>query len=175
MADASQSEWNFFQFDPRQVGNDWAVGSRKQQYRMPGMKMSNFGALNFGSRMSTDYTRINFGFEGKAKLEGSDKFGLTDLPWGQEAERNQNPWVLNSTVKKVRDDQFTRMGMSKGGKDQHGLNNPTPHQVDEPDFDVMDINVSKGPWTVGINYPTEGWRSFGGKYDFHIVYDGTLR
>lgn len=172
MVDTSQSEHNFFQFDPVQLGSDWATGDSPQQSRAPKMKMSNFGALNFGGRFSFDYTRTDFEFEEKGEMEGADAMGIHELT--QDAELNDNPLVAGSTVKYVRDDQFTRMGMSMGGSDALGLNDAPNAQIDQPKFDEMDSKVSLGPWTSGINYPTEGWRSFGGKYDFHTPYDGTL-
>jgi len=175
-------EWSFFQIEPHTIGDDWAVGSRKGM-RNPDMKISNFGSLFYGSRMSTDYTRTVLDFEDKSEMEGADKMGVHDLRGAgrYDAERDQNPYVLNSSVKTVRDDQFVRMGMSMGGTDALGLNNPTNAQIEQPKFDVMDTNVMVPTTVSGLsdyatdNYPTEGWRSFGGKYDFHYVYDGTLR
>jgi len=177
MVDTTQSEWNFFQFDPSQMGNDWAVGSSPQQMRGPAVKMSNFGALNYGSRFSFDRTRTDFEFGEKDEMQGADKFGLHTLraSGAYEAERDRNPYVLNSTVKKVRDDQFARMGMSMGGKDALALNHAPSTGIDQPKYDEMDTKVSRGSWTSTKNYPTEGWRTFGGKYDFHVPYDGTLR
>lgn len=163
MVDSTQSHWNFFQFDPTQLGSDWAVGDGAQQRRSPHMKMSNFGALNYGGRFSFDYTRTDFEFEEKDEMQGADKFGMHSLT--QDAEKNENPLVAGSTVKYTRDDQFIRTGMSRGGT----------HEADAPGYDVSDTNVSRGPWTAGVNYPTEGWRSFGGKYDYSRPYDGTLR
>lgn len=129
--------------------------------RPVGMKLSNFGALSVGAVMATDYTRINLGF--MAKDDSSD--WSTIVPEWQFAERNDNPMVVGSTVKYTRDDQFIRMGMSTiGGA-----------QIDEPDFDVMDTNVisaegmvafTTDPAGVKVNWPTEGFRTFGGKYDF---------
>lgn len=161
------NEWEFFQIEPNTVGSDWAVGAGAQQNRSPNTKMSNFGALNYGGRFSFDYTRTDFEFEEKGELEGADRMGMHSLT--QDAEKNENPLVVNSTVKYERDDQFTRLGMSIGGR---GTGDTDP---DAPGFDVSDTNVSRGPWTAGKKYPTEGWYSFGQKYDKHRAYDGTLR
>lgn len=131
------------------------------------MAISNFGALNVGSRSSSDYTQTNLYF--KAKDESADWSAIT--PDWQFAERNENPHVAGSTVKFVRDDQFVRMGMSK---DSGAF-------VDVPKFDVMDTDQSTA---AGINattnaalknWPSEGWRSFGGKYDFLPYSGGTLK
>lgn len=162
MVDSSQSEHNFFQFDPVQIGSDWAVGDGPQQNRSPKMKMSNFGALNYGNRFGFDYTRTDFDFAQKSEMEGADKMGMHSLT--QDAELNDNPLVAGSTLKYTRDDQFVRTGMTRGGT----------HEADLPGHDVMDTDVSHGPWTSGLNYPTEGWRSFGGKYDFE-PYTGVVR
>jgi len=170
-------QWDFFQIEPHTIGDDWAVGSRKGM-RPTDMKLSNFGSLFYGARMSTDYTRTTLEFSEKSLMEGADAQGvhsLRGMPRGFEAEFNPNPHVLNSSVKMVRDDQFVRMGMSMGGDDALGLHDAPNAQIDQPKFDEMDTKVSRGPWTAGVNYPTEGWRSFGGKYDYHRAYDGTLR
>jgi hypothetical protein len=170
-------EWSFFQIEPHTIGDDWAVGDSAQQLRAPDVKMSNFGALRFGTRRTDDYTNINGGFKAQGILEGADAFGIHDLRGaGQyEGEKNMNPYVWGSTVKKVRDEQFTRMGMSMGGNDVL-MSRDTPNaQIDPPKFDESDNEESLGSWVAGKNYPTEGWRSFGGKYDYERAYDGTLR
>lgn len=171
------NEWSFFQIEPRTVDDDWAAGEYSHQMREFDVKMSNFGAMKFGTRRSDDYTEVAYGFKQKGIMEGAAAFGLHDLraSGDYEAERERNPYVWGSTVKKVRNDQFVRMGMSMGGENVlTGYDTPN-HQVDEPSEDVMDTKASHGPWVSGKNYPTEGWRSFGGKYDFHVAYDGTLR
>jgi len=129
--------------------------------------MSNFGSLNVGLRNSDDYTKTVLSF--KAKDESFDWSAVVP-PW-QFAERNENPHVAGSSVKFVRDDQFIRMGMSKD----------SGASIDVPKFDVMDTNQSTAE---GINlstnanlknWPAEGWRSFGGKYDFLPYSGGTLK
>jgi hypothetical protein len=131
------------------------------------MKMSNFGALNVGARLSGDYTRTNT-MVFKAKGESEDWNVLTeDTGIGSNVAArgmnvNHNPHIWGDSIKFVRDDQFIRMTMS---------NNNEGAQIDPPKFDVMD---SKERSADGIddlgqpfkNWPTEGWRSFGGKYDF---------
>ncbi len=169
-------EWSFFQLDPVSIGHDWAKGSASHQMRNLDMKMSNFGMLNYGARRSDDYSRTVADFAAKSTMEGADAFGIHDLRGSGQycAERDRNPHVWGSTVKYIRDDQFTRMGMSMGGKNAL-TNYDTPNaQIDQPGFDVSDIQESHGPWVSGKNYPSEGWRSFGGKYD-RGVYDGILR
>ena len=178
MSNTNSNEWNFFQLEPHSIGHDWAKGSGSHQMRNLDMRMSNFGDLRYGTRRSDDYTDINYGFEAKATMEGADAFGIHDLRGtmrGYDAEFNPNPYLWGETVKLTRDEQFVRMGMSMGGKD-YLMNRNTPNtQIDQPGFDVSDTQASRGPWVSGKNYPTEGWRSFGGKYDYQRPYDGTLR
>ena len=80
---------------------------------------------------------------------------------------NHNPYLWGSTVKLTRDDQFVRMTMSK----ESGA------EFDPPKFDVMDTKertaegMAATSNTAIKNWPSEGWRSFGGKYDF-LPYQG---
>jgi len=165
MADSTQGEHNYWQFDPSRLSSDWAGGQFAPQMRQIGVKMSNFGHLVLGLRMTQamDYTRTTLGFKSKGEIENPyDKIP----PFSMEGEYNDNPYVIGSTRKFIRDDELAIMGL--GTK-----------RADDPDqprsFDVMDTKVSSGPWTAGKNYPTEGWRSFGGKYDFHEAYKGVVR
>lgn len=126
--------------------------------RLADMKISSFGALTIGARISDDYTRVNFGF--MAKDDSSD--WSTIKPEWQFAEMNENPLVAGSTVKYTRDDQFIRMGMSKD----------SGSQINQPTFDVMDTNLITAEGMIAFtnasvkNWPSEGFRTFGGKYDF---------
>ena len=116
-------------------------------------KICNFGALNVGGRSAADYTKTELTW--KTKDELADWKNITNF-W-QEAERNENPYVLGSTIKRTRDDQFFRMSMSNN----RGL------QLEQPKWDVSDTNlVDAANMIAGKSWPSEGWRSFGGKYDF---------
>lgn len=160
------SEYNFYQID--QVGvdqpdldantrTDGSVVIR----RAADMKISNFGAGNVGSRMSSDYTRTVLTFQSKDELAEWN----TITGFDQDANEFENPYVLGSTVKKVRDDQFFRMGMS----------NDRGAQIDAPKFDIMDTNlVDAAGMVAGKNWPSEGQRSFGGKYDFEPYTGGGI-
>jgi hypothetical protein len=145
------------------------------------MKMSNFGALEVSNRLSSDYTRTNT-MTFKAKDELSDINVLTeDTGVGQNVRLfgvtvNHNPYLSGSTIKLTRDDQFIRMTMSR----DTGTSSAAT-EIDLPRFDVMD---DKERTTAGINatanaalknWPTEGWRSFGGKYDFLPYAGGILK
>lgn len=146
------------------------------------MKLSNFGALMVGARMgtSTDYTRVNLGF--KAKGESEDLNVITeDTGIGQNVRLfgitiNHNPLLSGSSVKYTRDDQFIRMTM-----DRNTGTTSAAVAVDPPKFDVMDTKLATATGinsssNAGIkNWPSEGWRSFGGKYDFLPYAGGTLK
>lgn len=131
------------------------------------MKMSNFGALEVGSRLSTDYTKTDTAAF-KFKDDLSDVNVITeDTGIGQNVSLNKisvnhNPYLAGSTIKFVRDDKFIRMTMDKDA-------NAT---VTTPKFDVMDTKESTADGINAAtnsaikNWPSEGWRSLGGKYDF---------
>lgn len=158
---AETFNFNFFQVAHTGVGSE--TKGVAVQTRNLDMKMSNFGAMNTGTRMSSDYTRTLLDFKFKGEMENP----VLPSFW-QDAESDDNPLICGSTVKYVRDDQFVRMGMSKS--DGIGVN--------QPGFDVMDQKerMPGGTNVVIKNWPSEGWRSFGGKYDFHTEYaGGTLK
>lgn len=129
-------------------------------------KMSNFGANVVGPRMGSDYTRTSLGFADKDNL--SDQNVITeDTGMGQNVDGRSiniehNPYLIGSSLKRTRDDQLFRMEMT----DNRGTS------IDMPKFDVMDRKTLDATGMVaGKNWPSEGWRSFGGKYDF-IPYQG---
>jgi len=153
------------------------------------MKLSNFGALMVGGRMSQgttvsgvgiigdgDYTRVNLGFKAKGESEDwvvqTENAGIGSNVGTRGVTVIHNPLVWGSTVKYVRDDQFIRMTMSK----DTGTSSLAT-QVDPPKFDVMDTKEATAEGIAATsnfnikNWPSEGWRSFGGKYDF-LPYDG---
>jgi hypothetical protein len=129
-----------------------------------GMRMSNFGSQVTTIRVSDDYTRTQLGFKAKGELENPKVtygLGLNNDPTA-----NHNPYVWGSTVKRVRDDEMVKMTM-----DSRNL-----HGADQPDMDVMDTKVVQADgMTAPKKYPTEGWSSFGGKYDGYEAYNGVLK
>jgi hypothetical protein len=150
------------------------------------MKFSNFGALNVGNRMSDDYTRTQITFSTKDNLsnwkvitadDGTGRgVGLRSIPV------DQNPYVWGSSVKRFRDDQFFRMTMEHPATSSGLLNDASfaslypageAAYIDKPKADVMDTKEVHSGMNQYKNYPTEGWRSFGGKNDF-LPYVGTL-
>lgn len=165
------SEFNFYQIDATGVSEPDTEVARTDVgtviRRALDSKISLFGTNNVGARMTTDYTRTDLSFQSKDEL-ADYKVQTADTGIGQNISGrgivvDHNPYVLGSTIKKVRDDQFFRMSMSN----DRGAN------VDAPKFDIMDTNlVDASDMVAGKNWPSEGWRSYGGKYDFAEPYSG---
>lgn len=154
------------------------IGAQTRPFEM---KLSNFGALNVGAARSSDRTKSSYAFKDKDEL--SNWADVTPKPFSMDGDYNDNPYQLNSSVKKIRDDQFVRMTMSQGGNPigtVAGSNDTVETgEISQPGFDVSDTRAADASGMSGSgyesikNYPTEGWRSFGGKYDFHTAYQGS--
>lgn len=166
------SEYSFYQIDHRGDSDpsqpeDARTDSGVVIKREFDAKISNFGAGAVGARMVSDYTRTDLAFKSKDDL-ADHNVQTADTGMGSNVSARSitvehNPYVLGSTVKRTRDDQFFRMSMSN----DRGAN------IDAPKFDVMDTNlISAADMVAGKNWPSEGWRSFGGKYDFAEAYSG---
>lgn len=135
------------------------------------MKLSNFGASNVGLRMADDYNRTVLSFKSKDELSAIDVLtenaGIGSNVGVRGTTVVYNPLVAGSTVKYTRDDQFIRMTMSKDTGDS-----VTATQINAPAFDLMDTDTVTAEGIVADsnasvkNWPSEGWRTFGGKYDF---------
>jgi len=172
MAD-NQEQYGFFQIPHVGLNEENAptVGNPVQT-RDLNMRMSNFGALWTGNRLSIDYTRVDtMAFADKGIMEGAAEFGLHDLV--QDAEEIKNPLVWGSTVKYTWNDEMFKMGMDTDDSVlRAGGSKSKSYPVALPEFDVMDTNLAQPDnMAAQRNYPTEGWRSFGGKYDF-LPYSG---
>lgn len=180
-----RGEWNNFQIDVTGPKEPDLYGARTDvniPIRRPvDMKICNFGALNIGARKSNDYTRTELFFKDKDTLADWNVIVADGGAGGRGGLRSMvvdvNPYVWGSTVKKIRDDQFFRMEMD---------NNTTGAGIEKPKFDVSDTDAAQAELFVsGKKYPSEGWRSLGGKYDLlalsvdslgnKLVYDGVLR
>jgi len=128
------------------------------------MRLSNFGALNVGKRKSYDYTGTVLDFKFKDEMSDivTTKSGIRDADVTDEVTVIFNPYVEGSTVKFVRDDQFIRMLMSTS----------CGYDLALPKYDVMDTKEATASGIVTISgglylhWPSEGWHSFGGRYDF---------
>lgn len=148
------NEYDHFQFDPGSIGSDWKGGAAARQLKAPGAKISHFEAMKYGTVRSDDYTRVVFDnahFENPQRVLGVG-FGV-DRGW-----YNHNPFVWLSTVKRVLDDKMHRMMMGSIGVVADDVS-------DRDEVDASGMQSYK-------NYPSEGWRSFGGKYDFEKAYQG---
>jgi len=182
------NEWNFWQIPHVGVPEpDRDAHDRDDVFttirRAADMKISNFGALWVGPRMSDDYTRTELTFITKDDLSNwhqqTEDPGLGHNSGLRGTTIEQNPYIWGSTVKRFRDDQFFRMGMEhypyRAGLEDFGdYVADEPASIDNPMFDVMDTDVVQAEGMDQYkNYPTEGWRSFGGKYDF-LPYTGVL-
>lgn len=146
------------------------------------MKVSTWEDPKVGNRMpaSQDYTRVNLGFKDKGESEDINVI-TADTGRGSNVQLRSvtvvlNPHVKGSSIKYTRDDQFIRMTMSKDtGTELEAT------QVDPPMFDVMDTNVATAEGIMAAenhelkNWPSEGWRSYGGKYDFEPYMGGHLK
>jgi len=149
------NQFDFFQI-PQSGVDDETLGIGNQS-RNADMKVSDFNAMYVGLRRGDDYTKTSLGFADKERL--SNWAGI--IPEWQEAERDLNPYLEDSTVKRVRDDQFIRLGMSK----ESGA------FFSAPSADTSDTKQAEPD--VEIYMPVEGWSSFGRKNDFSIPYQGS--
>jgi len=189
------NEWNFWQIPhfgvPEPDRDDY---TRTDVFttirRAADMKISNFGALWVGPRMADDYTRTELTFVTKDELADWKVQTADDsAPYGDGLRGTTveyNPYVWGSTVKRARDDQFFRMDMEHSptspqllGDDDFSSLYPAGAAADiaKPEHDVMDTDMVTAEGIVANslykNYPSEGWHSFGGKYDF-LPYTGVL-
>lgn len=167
------SEYEFYQIDSTGVKEPDRDADARSEKAVPirralDAKISDFGAKNVGSRMSIDYTRTVLDFESKDDLSDqnmqTEDTGIGQNVAGRGINVDHNPYLEGSSIKKVRDEQSFRMGMS----DNRGIS------IDAPKFDVMDTKSIISGMVAGKNWPSEGWRSFGGKYDFEPYQGGGI-
>lgn len=147
MADA----YNFEGYQIPAVGvKGVTVGGVASQGREFDARMSNFGALVGGLRLSSDYTRTSLGSKDKDELMNPQ---ITEDM--SDAAFNFNPLVWGGTLKYTRDDEFRIMGMgARVGDSSH----------DAPKADVGDTNLSVDDGTnAPKQFPAEGWHTFGGR------------
>ena len=152
--------FNFDFYQTPHTGVEDTTAPSNQQTRAMDMKMSNFGALQYGPRSTDDYTRTLTGnFKAKGDLENP-----VVPSFAMDAEFDMNPFVWGSTVKRVRNDEFTVMGLGSRRDVEASL----------PGFDVMDTDVANpAGFQAPRHYPSEGWRTFGGRTGGPFNYDPT--
>jgi len=131
-----------------------------QQGRGFDLRISNFGALDHGTRSSSDYTKLDKQFSDAIQNPEVPNFAMDDL-----SGRNHNPLVVGSTVLRTRNDEL--MVMTLGSRNANAASLPA--------FDVMSTNRTSNPsadGTVPLNYPEEGYIPFGGRvagpFDYRI-------
>jgi hypothetical protein len=169
----SMYNFNAFQIPHTGLSCEGPLGD--QQSRCVDAKMSNFGALAYGIREASDYTKLTKGFKSKGELENPEiPYFLPTGNGGNWRNAINNPYVVASTTHRVRNDELGVMT----------LGSRNTESVDQPDFDVMatdlvHMTVSgttvSGVTTVSglpLNFPTEGWNTFGGRvagpFDYRV-------
>lgn len=144
-------KYNFSFFQVPSTGIDVEGPRSGPQSRSVTMRISSFGALDYGPRSSKDYTKTVYGFKSKDELQNPNILSFT-----QSADYKENPYVWGSTVKRIWND--TLRIMTLGSRFMSGAY--------QPKFDVSDTKLS---WStpkdgdVPLNYPTEGYTPFGGR------------
>ena len=149
-----------FQLTPHEVGDVTA-----QDIRPIGSRLSNYNAQFKGPRMAKDYTKTTFGFSGKVEnieLEITDAFLAHGTDW---ALFEYNPYGKSN--------------------DAHGFTNPNRRrltdnwalitglgEVEIVDGDIVGAGEGIGATVQYMNYPDEGWSSFGKKGDKHWKWFG---
>ena len=127
-------------------------------------KMSYFGSGNVGYKMGSDYTRTAIDFKAKDDLLDhnvlTEDAGIGSNMGGRGTTVELNPYTVSGTIHRVRNEQSFRMGMTDG----RGTS------INAPGFDVSDTYVTSSGVVSGKNWPSEGYRSYGGKYDFCLLY-----
>lgn len=159
--------WNFDFFQIAQTGVEQpdvvTPGEEgSQMYRSFGVRMSSFGDLVYGVRGPStttsgvaagtgDYTKT---LTGNFKSAGELQNPVVPA-FAQDAEWNDNPLVWGSTVKRIRNDEFTVMT----------LGSRRSQEADQPRMDVMDTKEADaaGFGAAPRIYPNEGWHYFGSR------------
>lgn len=142
--------YNFDGYQVPHVGLTEDLGGvGDQANRAFASKMSNFGALRFGNRSATDYTMI---------LNEESRVENPDIPtWA--TENDKNPYLPGSTRKRLRDEEFTVMGIG---------NRRSNDATNQPGLDVSDTNAAVDDGSnAPKRFPNEGWRTFGGRTTGH--------
>jgi len=167
MAHFNGNEYDNFSFDPGSVGSDWKYGTQPAYDMRPiASRLARWNIDYAGPRNSNDYTRTSLGYKFKDEIENPEVivgkgFG-TDM-----GEFNYNPFVWGYAVshRRMLNDSMFMMGMAHGGTNLAGYND-SGAEINPPRFDVMDQKeINASGMSQYKNYPTEGFSSFGKKYD----------
>lgn len=140
---------SIFQPNPHDVGDVTA-----QDIRPIGSRLSNYNAMTHGTRRSNDRILSHTGFSKQLNPERTvtNAFLSHGTDW---ALFNYNPYGKSNDV--------------------HGFTNPNRRRltddwaliigVGDVDLDVVGAGEGTGITVKYMNYPDEGWSSFGKKYD----------
>lgn len=153
-------QFDNYQLDPNAIGGDWTFsGDQVHLNRKPDAKLSNPAYYFVGPRMSIDYTRTLLGGPDpriNPQREINDGWLGHGVDW---ALFNYNP--------------YQKVGVNGGFNPNFRVMNDWLHitgmgNIDVVTDDVMDQDeVSASGMERYMNYPSEGWSSFGKKYDKH--------
>lgn len=149
------NQYDNFAFDPSSIGSDWKFGTQSAFGMRPvSARISNWNIDYTGPRNTGDYTRTTFGFGFKGTIENPQK--AVGIGFGTDmAEYNYNPFIWGYAVSHLRASNDPMFKMTEG----RGT-------IDLPKKDVMDKKeVDASDMSAYHNYPSEGWSSFGKKYD----------
>jgi hypothetical protein len=149
-----------FQLTPHEVGDVTA-----QDIRPLGNRLSNYNAQFKGPRMSRDYTRTTFGFSEKEEnpeREITDAFLAHGTDW---ALFEYNPYgkfndvdgYINPNHRRLSDDWAKIVGIG---------------EVEREDLDLVGVGDVIGGSVQYMNYPDEGYSSFGKKGDKRWSWQG---
>ena len=149
------NQYDNFSFDPGTIGSDWKFGTQPAHGMRPiSVRISKWNVNYTGPRDANDYTKTTFGFAFKGTIENPKK--VVGIGFGTDRDNyNYNPFVWGYAVscRRVLNDPMFKMTEKRG-------------TVALPNKDVMDQKeVSAASMTAYKNYPTEGYSSFGKKYD----------
>jgi len=174
MAHFNGSEYDNFAFDPGSVGSDWKSGTQSAfDLRPLASRIARWNIDYVGARDSDDYTRTSLGFAFKDTIENPRR--QVGLGYGTDmGEYNYNPFVWGYAVahRKMLDDSLFMMGMAHAGTNLAAYND-AGMSVDAPKKDVSDMKeVNASGMSAYKNYPSEGWSSFGKKFDKERAWAG---
>lgn len=165
---ANNNQFDNYQLDPNVIGSDWTFsGDQVHLNRKPDAKLSNPGYYFVGPRMSADHTRTLLGGPDpniNPQPEVNDGWLGHGVDW---AQFNYNPYQivgvnggLNPNFRVMNDWlQITGMG---------DITVVTDDVMDQDEVNASGMSGSNRY----MNYPSEGWSSFGKKYDKHWIWMG---
>jgi len=162
MAHFNGNQYDNFQFNPGSIGSDWKFGSQAAYDMRPfAARIARWNIDYAGARSGIDYTRTSLGFAFKGNIENPKK--QVGVGFGTDRDAyNYNPFVWGYAVahRRMNNDPMFKITEKRG-------------TVSQPAKDVMDEKEVKATGMSQYqNYPSEGWSSFGKKYDKERAWAG---